>query len=339
MAKYIDASDWNEMTWYNTGGTRDKSILQNPTTGEVYYFKTSLIKPGKEYIHEFWSEIIASEIGRYLEFDLLIYDIAFHNNRIGCISKSMVKEGDNKLTEGISYLKGYGNEYNPESRESKKEYTFQRIKSTFRYFGLEESIYDIIKIIIFDSIIGNSDRHQENWGFILEYDSVISLKKNKLLRFMFRFFLLFKKENKKNIMDGILENPELFSKGKFAPIYDSGSCLGRELLDEKVSIMLKDNMQMKAYAYRGKSEIHWNGNKLKYTELIENLLSEYSEFVIDTIQKLALKFEESDVRSIVENIDLNLPIDKRQFKLPNERKKLIIKLISLRIEKLKEVIK
>ena len=40
------------------------------------FFKTSLKKKEKDYTYEFWSEIIASEIGRLLGFDTLVYDVA-----------------------------------------------------------------------------------------------------------------------------------------------------------------------------------------------------------------------------------------------------------------------
>lgn len=65
-ATFQDVSDWNEMLYYQTGGTRNKRIVQNPNTDDLYYFKTSLKKEKMDYKHEFWSEIIASKIGQHL---------------------------------------------------------------------------------------------------------------------------------------------------------------------------------------------------------------------------------------------------------------------------------
>ena len=100
MAEYFDISDWNEKPWFGTKGTRNKTVVENPETGANCYFKTSLLKPDKDYKYEFWSEIIASEIGQFLGYNTLKYHIAFHKNEIGCISEFMNKEGESELTEG-----------------------------------------------------------------------------------------------------------------------------------------------------------------------------------------------------------------------------------------------
>lgn len=49
---------------------------------------------------------------------MLDYNIAYdtkHKQKIGCISKSMVLSSKNKLTEGITYLRGFNAQYNPDS--------------------------------------------------------------------------------------------------------------------------------------------------------------------------------------------------------------------------------
>ena len=75
MAEFFDISNWNEKPWYQTGGTRSKVIVENPANRKDYYFKTSLKKELKDYKHEFWSEIITSEVGTMLGFNMLKYDI------------------------------------------------------------------------------------------------------------------------------------------------------------------------------------------------------------------------------------------------------------------------
>lgn len=64
---------------------------------------------------------------------------------------------------------------------------------------------------------------------------------------------------------------------QFAPIYDSGCCLGREHTDDKVLKMLSDSQMIEAYIRKGESEIHWEGNikKRKHFELIQLLLVNY----------------------------------------------------------------
>ncbi len=43
--RFIDATDWIELSWLNTGGTRAKRVLFDPNTSEQWYFKCSENKP------------------------------------------------------------------------------------------------------------------------------------------------------------------------------------------------------------------------------------------------------------------------------------------------------
>lgn len=65
---FIITEEWQEQYWFSTGGTRAKKYLQRPD-GKFCYFKRSQFKPatatrpGKNYKYEFWSEVIAYELG------------------------------------------------------------------------------------------------------------------------------------------------------------------------------------------------------------------------------------------------------------------------------------
>ena len=347
MATFFDITLWEEKPWYQTGGTRSKVIVENPANQKDYYFKTSLKKEQKDYKYEFWSEIIASEIGSTLGFNMLRYDIAYKNGDIGCISESMVIEGQNKLTEGISYLTGYDVSYNPKHKDSKKQYSFQLIKNTLSFYKIESFINNIIEIIIFDSIIGNGDRHQENWGIITEYNDVIKsieelAKKDKKSFVERQLFSLLKTLSriKKNDIAGVVKDLQLIFSvaGVFAPIYDSGSSLGREKEDEKIQQLIKDSMMMEAYIRRGDAEIHWNGEKLNHFELIQEINKEYPDIVTNVIEKIQANYSIDKIQEIVRNVDVNLPNELILYKLPDKRKEFVIKLITLRIEKLMSII-
>ena len=66
---FIIDENWNEQFWFSTGGTRAKKYLLSPD-GKYYYFKRSQykeptnFKPGKDFKYEFWSEVIAYELGK-----------------------------------------------------------------------------------------------------------------------------------------------------------------------------------------------------------------------------------------------------------------------------------
>lgn len=348
MADYFDITKWVEKPWFQTGGTRSKMIVENPVDHADYYFKTSLKKINKDYKYEFWSEIIASEVGQSLGFNVLKYDIAYNGKELGCISKSMVKPGENKLTEGISYLTGYDTTYQPANKKnSKTQYTFQFIVDALKSFKLERFVENIIELIVFDSLIGNSDRHQENWGILTEYNEVIKLleelpknkKRSGAEQLVYSLLTMTSKLKKKDINQVLKEIELTNSSGVFAPIYDSGSSLGREKEDEKITQILKDNIMMEAFIRRGESEIHWEGEKLNHFELIKKINNQYPKIVNKIIKQVEDKYNFEHIRQIVLKIDDNVPQNITMNKLSQERKEFIIKIISLRFEKLKEILR
>ncbi len=356
ITTYTDITDWNYLIYQNTTGSRSKKITVHPITDDEYFFKGSKeLKTGEiRYPTEFWSEIISSKIGQALGFNILDYNIGYNANgsqKIGCLSKSMVNNSINKLTEGKVYLTGYKSSYNPE--KDKKQYTFQFIRDTLHYFNYDSYIFNLLEIIVFDSIIGNSDRHQENWGIITNFEQTIkeidnelqNPKNKRIKRWGLRFnkllansqVLKFKENMKVKKRDLIIESDMI--KSSFSPIYDSGCCLGRELLDEKVDKMLSDKQMLNAYVKKGRSEIHWQGlpKKQNHFELIKLLQKEYPVQIESIINKVKTNYNKEIIMGLINNVDNKLPDDLIIHKLGDNRKELMAKLVTLRIETLFEL--
>jgi len=352
---YIDEK-WSEQFWFSTGGTRAKKYLLAPN-GKYYYFKRSQYKPesenkpGKDFKYEFWSEIIAYEIGVLLGFDILRYDIAIDGEIMGCISESMIDSEKEELVEGVKYLQAFDNTYNPEDKAHQKRYTFEIIENALDEFEDGKSKDKIVEMIVFDALIGNGDRHQENWAIINEFtlfsralnevENNIKIRGfrslNRFLQFIFNG-IVDKAKNKFNIAGEaarlIYHRPK-----KFAPIYDSGSSLGRELIDEKVKELTESRESLEKYIQNGKSEIHWQGQKVNHFELIRSLLdSSYNEIVKSVINRVSGHFDEQKITNIVLIIDQTVPESHTHYKIPELRKQLIIKMVTLRFEKLRELI-
>lgn len=314
MVEFYDISNWEEHEYWNTGGTRDKMVVENPNNNCLYYFKTSLIKKDKNYTYEFWSEVIASEIGELLGFDILKYNVAANGHQtLGCLSKLMIDTTVEQLDEGHKWIKRYQIAYDTEDREA---YTFQLIEETLKnLFPNEKFIEKFISTIVLDCIIGNEDRHQENWGIIIANKAPSKTSKSLFSR----------------------KKPVPVSSYKFALIYDSGSSLGRELRAEKVRQMLTDTFQLNAYINRGQSEIHWAGEhgKQKHFNLINKIANtEYKYVIIAEIKRIKEKYEKEKITEIINHIDDCLPEAYKLHKIPQSRKELLIKLITLRIERL-----
>jgi hypothetical protein len=297
MAKLYDISDWNEQAWWNTGGTRDKKIYLNPEDGELYYFKQSFKIGKRDYKHEFWSEIIASEVGAFLQFNILPYHIAIRGDVVGCISKSMINSSE-ELIEGGKYLQAFDTTFKPENIKLRNQYNFDLILASLVEFNKENHLNELVETIVFDALIGNSDRHQENWAIINVHTvisesfaqvekSILKNDTNLLPKWIIRIIrALYTVKGK--IRHEFHVARLLFPKEtRFAPIYDSGCSFGRELDDDRIVQLLNNEKEIHKYIAKGLAEIHWQGNKINHFELIQNLISrkDVADFVHIPLKK------------------------------------------------------
>lgn len=343
---FLIDEQWTEQPWFNTGGTRAKSYLQGPDN-KFYYFKKSQLREGRDYTYEFWNEIIAYELGSMLGLNVLKYNIAIYKGSIGCMCESMINNEYEELIEGIKYLQAFSPSYDPTKKEHQTWYTFDLIENALDAANIKYLIDDIINIIVFDSIIGNGDRHQENWAviskqrllteIIKEIESTGKIKftdKNKLV-----FYSLAKEVA--NYQFKGKEIPKSFYQTdiRFSPIYDSGSSLGRELLTEKVEKFLESQQDLNRYISKGTSEIHWDNKKVSHFQLIRNLLeSKHSKKTRKIIQTCLECFEPAKFDKVIAEIDVNVPENYLKYKIPFNRKQLIIKIITLRLESLRGIL-
>lgn len=91
------------------------------------------------------------------------------------MSYNILKQ-DEELIEGISLINLKYPNYNPEKLfdDKKKEYySLEMIMNSLE--GIKNLKQDFIKVIFFDYIIGNTDRHQNNWGVIKKNEDIIKL--------------------------------------------------------------------------------------------------------------------------------------------------------------------
>lgn len=350
MAKLYNISEWNEQSWWNTGGTRDKKIYLNPIDGELYYFKQSFKKGQRDYKHEFWSEIIASEVGALLGFNILPYHIAIRGSVVGCISKSMINQASEELIEGGKYLQAFDNTFNPENIKLRNQYNFDLILNALISFKKEKHLKELVETIVFDAFIGNSDRHQENWAIInvhtLISEGISQVERgvingnideipnwlHKILKAIYTV---------KGKIRPVIETARLMlpKQTRFAPIYDSGCSFGRELNDDRVLQMLNNEQEIKKYIDKGPAEIHWESNKISHFELMKKLLEKegLKDFVLASLKRIIERFEPLKIEQIVLNIDKEIiEIGNDNF-FPKERKDLVLKLLTLRLNKLMEI--
>jgi hypothetical protein len=220
-----------------------------------------------------------------LGFNMLRYDIAEENNIMGCISETMIDSEKEELIEGVKYLQAFSPKYDPTKKEHQHWYTFDLIQNALELAKRSLFMNDIIRVIVFDALIGNGDRHQENWAVINEQKLLVEMIEkfekeghyHKSSSFFKWILKAVKTRHKKviaqsNIVSEPLPKSFYSFDYRFAPIYDSGSSLARELTDEKVNQYLNAEEDLIAYINKGVSEIHWEGKKYNHFDLIKKLM-------------------------------------------------------------------
>lgn len=338
MADYIDISNWKRQIHLHTGGTREKFITMSPA-GDKYYFKTSMKREHRDYKYEFWSEIIAYEIGNLFGFNVLRYDIASFDSTIGCISKSIIDENKEEHHEGYRYIV---QKYPDFAIDFKKKHSLQYIIDSLENVHLKHLTPNVIKMIVFDAIIGNTDRHSENWALVInkqpdfqEIENAISSynERSVFAKIVLSLFLFF---NSGTTIRAINRKFQRL-RTSFSPIYDSGSSLGRELSVDKLEDLINDNKKMEQYISKGLSDIRWENQKMNHIELLKTIQYDYGDILNAIIQDVKQKYSKQSLSKIVNEIDKNVPPRFSGYKIPSQRKQFLIQYIDLRVSKIIEV--
>jgi hypothetical protein len=158
----------------------------------------------------------------------------------------------------------------------------------------------------------------------------------KFFRTTYNFYIDFEKRQVRP--EGKVVQLYLNKVKGFAPIYDSGSSLARELSEKRVDILLSDEQQFNAYVDRGTCEIHWGNEKINHFDMIATLLeSSYAEITAKSMERAINLFITNDLEQIVNEVDRGVPEKLKHFKLTESRKRLIIKLVTSRIHILKSL--
>ena len=162
-----DFSFWNEYDGASEGSGRSEKIwLQNPDTGQTGLFKFKKDVRTTDHI----SECIAFEIASLLELPCAKFELGVYHGREGSMSYNIIEKNDQILVEGIHFITLIYPEYDYEKFidiPSKHRYSIEMVNKAIERFV---PIEDFLKMVMFDYLIGNSDRHQNNWAILIEGD-------------------------------------------------------------------------------------------------------------------------------------------------------------------------
>ena len=121
-----------------------------------YYFKKA------SSVHKVYNELIAEEIAKDYGIDNAKYDLASHYGYIGTISEDF-----NSLNNFI-YMKDLINKYIEEPGLSKYNNLKDLKEILKKEYGNDELFDKLLDIFVFDVLIANSDRHNENYGLYID---------------------------------------------------------------------------------------------------------------------------------------------------------------------------
>lgn len=140
--------------------------------------RPTLYKEGRPDSGEHWAEKICCEICRLLAIPHADYELAEWRGRKGVISTSFVPEGA-RLVLGNELLEKMNPDYVHTRRFKVRQHTVRRVMAIMGYrkikcpLGYEappeiQNAADVfVGYLLLDALVGNQDRHHENWGLIV----------------------------------------------------------------------------------------------------------------------------------------------------------------------------
>ncbi|MDD9856207.1 MAG: HipA domain-containing protein [Gammaproteobacteria bacterium] len=251
-------------------GTKKKFWYYDPDQETKWLFKHPRSNTG-----EHWAEKIAAEVASAAGIPHAKTELALHENIRGSATETFAR-GGRALCHGNQLLKGIVEGYHLESekRHRQSHHTLDNIWKVADVFfaepdGAKKAKRFIASYLVLDALIGNTDRHHENWGVLL----------------------------KRQGDDW---------HGMVAPSFDHASSLGRELLDPRRARKMEAN-QVGDYAEKAHGAIYWSESDARGPsplELVRRGAHKYPEIFRPAGAKLA-KINESVIRRIVDSIPLD----------------------------------
>ena len=219
--------------------------------------------------------------------------------------------GDNftNLLEGIVFIENHYPYYDKDKLEdtySNSKYSIQMIQNSLN--GILE-IDEFYKIVIFDILIGKSDRHHSNWA-ILARGIVYKTPED-----MF----------------------DVFFNYSMSPLYDNGSSLCAYEDNNNLEIFFKDKMKFEALVNtKSKSAIGWEDERpIRHFELLKKIKDNAYDGTIQYVEKIKTNINEEKIDKILSEFNNNIiSIDmKKLLKMYIlERRKRILRIYDLKDE-------
>ena len=224
-----------------------------------------LFKYPQAHTGQHWAEKIAAEVADDLGIFHAAVELALFQGVKGSATRSFARDG-RELYHGNQVLAGQLLDYDPEKRFHQSEHTLENILAALdRVLKTPEAAHraklQIAEYLVLDAVIGNTDRHHENWGILRK-------------------------------------RTEHGWTGWLAPTFDHASSLGRELRDEsrgKCRRRLLDEDRIGDYSERAPGAIYWETTDrrgLSPLALLRRAAERYPALFIPSLGRLGVLTED-----------------------------------------------
>lgn len=168
--------------------------------GEQWLFKEARDGTGED-----WAEKVVAEAARVAEVTAATVELAEFKGRRGCACLSFTPSNAETLIHGNEILAGHVLGYDPKKKFHQSDHTLANIVEALRRMFPDAARHDGVlanlgSYLVLDALVGNTDRHHENWGILARATTV--------------------------------EGGAIETTMEVAPSFDHASSLGRELLDD-----------------------------------------------------------------------------------------------------------
>lgn len=241
-------------------GTKDKYWCRFPDRPEGEKWLLKLPRQEDEKA-EHLAEKIACEVAKLVGVPCAEVELAEYEGIRGTVSRNMVPQR-RSLVHGNEIIAGRVTGYDPERKRRTSDHTWERIVEAIEAIcggHCDSDLEQFAGYLVLDALVGNTDRHHENWGF---------LRRERAGRVDY----------------------------SLAPSFDHASSLGREMKDERRKRLLAEGQLEARYIRQARGGIYLKElgeNKVPPLVLVESLAVIHPRLFSPWLQKLSHATDEA----------------------------------------------